>query len=102
MLKMLNGEVLIEEIINKKELEKSDGGIFVIREHNTSDTTISYGYVVSVSDYYEIAGWRPKQPTNLKIGDKVAFFKFNPRVYKENNKEYLIIKELDVYGIIED
>ena len=102
MLKMLNGEVLIEEEINKKELEKSEGGVFIIREHNTQETTLAYGKVVSVAPYYVIKDWRPKQPTNLKVGDKVAFFKYNPRIYKENNNEYLIIKELDVYGVIED
>ncbi|MDP2168145.1 MAG: co-chaperone GroES [Thermodesulfovibrionales bacterium] len=72
-----------------EEMEKTAGGIYV---PETAKEKPQKGKV-------EAVGAKVKE---LKVGDNVLFDKYSGSKVKIDDAEYLIVKEEDVLGIIED
>ena len=49
-----------------------------------------------------IGNGKKDEPMTVKIGDHVLFSKYGGTEYKVDNETYLIMRESDVYAIIED
>lgn len=76
--------------------EKTKGGIII---PDTAKEKPMQGEVVAVGN-----GFRNEkgevQPLQLKVGDKVLYGKWAGTEIKVNGKELIIMKESDVFGII--
>ena len=94
-LKPLGDRILIERI---EEMEKvSPGGIII---PDTAQEKPTQGKVMAVGP-----GRRDKDgqrlPIEIKVGDRVVFGKWGGNEIKIDGNEYLLLKEDDIYGIIE-
>lgn len=93
--KPLHDRILIER--EKKE-EKTRGGIII---PDTAKEKPSIGRVVAVG-----SGLRDKDgkviPMDVKVGDRVLFAKWGGTEIPGSDEQYVIIKESDVLGIIEN
>jgi chaperonin GroES len=49
-----------------------------------------------------IGNGKKDEPMTVKIGDHVLFSKYGGTEYKIDNETYLIMRESDIYAIIED
>ena len=49
-----------------------------------------------------IGNGKKDEPMTVKIGDHVLFSKYGGTEYKVDNENYLIMRESDIYAIIED
>ena len=49
-----------------------------------------------------VGNGKKDEPMTVKIGDHVLFSKYGGTEYKVNNETYLIMRESDIYAIIED
>ena len=49
-----------------------------------------------------IGNGKKDEPMTVKIGDHVLFSKYGGTEYKVDNETYLIMRESDIYAIIED
>ena len=92
-IKPLHDHILVERI----EEETKKGGIII---PDTAKEKPQQGKVIAVGD-----GRRDdkgnKIPLAVKKGDKILFGKYSGSEIKIVDKEYLIIREDDVLGIIE-
>jgi len=90
---------LYDRILVKREEaeEVTSGGIII---PDTSKEKPSKGTVVAVGE-----GNRNNKgeiiPLSVKVGDKVLFSRFGGTDFKVNDEEFLIMKEIDILGIIE-
>ena len=93
-LKPLGDRVLVKR---EDAEEKTSGGIII---PDTSKEKPSKGSVVAVGD-----GARDEKgniiPMSLKVGDKVFFTKWGGTEIKVDNEEIIIMKESDIFAIIE-
>jgi len=94
-LRPLGNRLLVERI---EEPEKvSPGGIIIPDSAKEKPTQ---GIVIAVGP-----GGRDKEgkriPMDITAGDKVVFGKWGGNEIKIEGKEYLLLKEDDIYGIIE-
>ncbi len=90
----INSHVLVERI----EEDKTAGGIII------PDTAkkISYkGIVVQVGDGQLLTDGR-RIPCRVKVGDKIVFLKNYWQDVKVDGKNLILIKEGDIFGILED
>jgi chaperonin GroES len=92
-IKPLHDRVLIERIV--EENQKSSGGIII---PDTAKEKPIEGEVVAVGDGAIEDGKR--QPLAVKVGDRVLFGKYAGTDVKFGGKEYLIVKESEILGII--
>jgi len=72
--------------------EKTASGIFI---PDTAKEKPSKGTVVAVS---EVDG-EDKKPT-VKVGDAVLYGKYSGTEFTYEGKEYLIMRESDIYGVL--
>ena len=92
-IKPLGDRVLIEPI---KDTEEKIGSIYV---PDTAKEKPQEGTVVAVgTGRYESGN---KISPEVKVGDKVLFGKYSGSEIKQNGKDYLMIREFDILGIIE-
>jgi chaperonin GroES len=94
-LKPMNDRIVIER--NSAEEQKSAGGIIIpdtAKEKPTEGTVVAVGPGRKLDDGKVI-------PLDIKVGDKVLFGKWGGTEVKVDGKELTILKEDDVYGIIE-
>lgn len=94
-LKPLGDRVLVERI--EQEEEMTPGGIIIpdsAKEKSTQGRVVAAG-----------PGKRDKEgqriPMEIKVGDRIVFGKWGGNEIKMDGKEYLLLKEDDIYGIIE-
>lgn len=71
--------------------EKTASGIYI---PDTAKEKPSQGVVVAVG-----AG-TPDEPLTVKVGDKVLYGKYAGTEITYDNKEYLIMRESDIYAVI--
>jgi len=85
-------------VVQATEAEtKTAGGIFI---PDTADKDKpSQGKVLAVGKGKMIEG--KLQPLEVRIGDTVLFGKYAGNNVKINNKEYLVMREEDVMGVVE-
>lgn len=94
MLKMIGDNVLVE----KSEVENmTSGGIYIPDEAKEKPI---YGTVVGVGKgRYTSKG--QLIPVSVKVGDLIIFKKFGATGVKFGDKEFLVMKEEDVIGVME-
>ncbi|MDP6156719.1 MAG: co-chaperone GroES [Candidatus Thermoplasmatota archaeon] len=94
-LRPLGQRILVERI---EEQEKVTPGGIIIPDSAKEKPT--QGMVIAVGP-----GGRDKEgkriPMDIKAGDLVVFGKWGGNEIKIEGKEYLLLKEDDIYGIIE-
>lgn len=85
-------------VVEPKELEsKTAGGIFI---PDTADKDKPMrGKVVAIGTGKYIDG--KMQPLQVKIGDEILFGKYAGTAIKLSEKEWLVMREEDVMGVIE-
>ncbi len=89
LLKPLADRVLIEPAPAE---EKTASGIII---PDTAKEKPLKGKVVAVGN------GKPDEPMTLKVGDTVIYGQYSGTEIKLEGKNYLIMKEADVYGIVE-
>ncbi len=94
-LRPLGNRILVERI---EEPEKVTPGGIIIPDSAKEKPT--QGIVIAAGP-----GGRDKEgkriPMDIKAGDRVVFGKWGGNDIKIEGKEYLLLKEDDIYGIIE-
>jgi chaperonin GroES len=85
-------------IVMPKELEtKTKGGIFI---PDTADKDKPMeGTILAIGHGKYIDG--KLQPLQVKVGDKILFGKYSGTSIKFDDKEYLVMREEDVMGVLE-
>ena len=91
----LHDRVVVERITAE---EKSKGGIII---PDTAQEKPSQGEVIAVGP-----GGRDETgkliPIDVKVGDRILFGKWSGTEVKIDGVEYLIMKESDIMGVIEE
>jgi chaperonin GroES len=87
-IKPLGDRVLVEPSPTE---EKTSSGIII---PDTAKEKPQRGRVVAVG------GGKKDDPLTVKTGDSVLFGKFSGTEFKFEGKDYLIMKESDIYAII--
>ena len=94
-IKPLNDKVLVERV---ESLAKTAGGIVL---PDTAKEKPTEGKVVAVGDG-RLNDEGKRVPLAVKAGDRVLFGSFAGTPVKEAGKEYLILEEHDLLGVIDD
>ena len=92
----LSDRVLVEPI--KEDADVKKGGIII---PDTAKEKPTQGVVIAVGTG-KVDDDGKKIPFNVKKGDKVLMPKYGGTEIKLNDKEYQIIREEDILGVIED
>ena len=94
-IKPLNDKVLVERVGSQ---EKTAGGIVL---PDTAKEKPTEGRVVAVGAG-KVTDEGKRIPLGVKPGDRVLFGSFAGTAVKEAGKEYLILEEHDLLGIVDD
>ena len=94
-IRPLHDRILVERL---EEEEKTKGGIII---PDTAKEKPIQGRVVAVGNGKLMDNGEVK-PLDVKEGDKILFGKYAGTEVKIDDKEYLIMREDDVLGVIED
>ena len=94
--KPLSDNVLID--YEDKQEEKTKGGI-ILTDHGKERP--QQGIVVAVGQGRKSRTTGERIPTIVKVGDKVKFAAFAGKEVKVEGKEYFLMPETDIQGIIE-
>ena len=94
-VKPLHDRILVERI---EEEEKTPGGIII---PDTAKEKPSRGKVVAVGTGRKTDDGKVI-PLEVKVGDKILFGKYAGTEIKIEGKEYLMMREDEVFAIIED
>lgn len=84
--------------VEAKEIETKTPGGIVLPDSADKDKPVE-GVIVFAGNGKYVDG--KLQPLQLKIGDKVLFGKYAGTSVKLGEKEYLVMREEDVMGVIE-
>lgn len=93
MLKPLGNRVVVEPL--KEEVK---GGI--ILPETADKEKAEKGKVIAVGPG-KLMDNGQRAPVEVKVGDKVMFKKYSPDEIKVDGKDYLVLEESDIMGIIE-
>lgn len=85
-------------VVQATEAETTTAGGIVIPDNAEKDKP-SKGKVLAVGKGKLIEG--KLQPLEVRVGDTVLFGKYAGNNVKLNNKEYLVMREEDVMGVVE-
>ncbi len=94
-IRPLHDRILVERL---EEEEKTKGGIII---PDTAKEKPIQGRVVAVGNGKILENGEVK-PLDVKEGDKILFGKYAGTEVKIDDNEYLIMREDDVLGVIED
>ncbi len=94
-IRPLHDRILVQRL---EEEEKTKGGIII---PDTAKEKPIEGKVVAVGNGKMLENGEVK-PLDVKVGDKVLFGKYAGTEVKIGGEEYLIMREDDILGIIED
>ena len=94
-LKPLNDRVLVERI---EESEQKQGKIII---PDTAKEKPQQGKVISVGPG-KLGDDNKRVAPNVKKGDKILFGKYSGTDVKIDGTEYIIMREDDIFGVIED
>lgn len=87
-------------VVEPREVETKTPGGIVIPETASSGEKPIEGTVLAVGTGKCVEG--KLQPLQIKVGDKILFGKYAGTNIKLDNKEYLIMREDDVMGVLEE
>ena len=93
MLKPLSNRVVVEPI-----KEETKGGI--ILPETADKEKAEKGRIIATGPGKFLENGS-RAPMEVKVGDKVMFKKYSPDEVKVDRKEYLVLEESDIMGIIE-
>jgi chaperonin GroES len=85
-------------VVEPKETESKTAGGIVIPDTADKDKPMR-GKVVAIGTGKYIEG--KMQPLQVKVGDEILFGKYAGTNIKLNEKEWLVMREEDVMGVIE-
>ena len=80
------------------EEEKTAGGLYI---PDAAKEKPQKGSVMAVGTG-KITDDGKRQPMEVKVGDTILFDKYSGSKIKMENEEYLIIREEDILGIVQD
>jgi chaperonin GroES len=86
------GDRVVIEPLEGDEVTKSAGGIYIpdtAKEKPQEGTVVAVGGGRTSDDGKRI-------PMEVKVGDKVVYSKYAGTEFKEEGKEYLIVRESDI------
>lgn len=95
MIRPIGDRVLVERI---EEVKKSAGGI-IIPENNLEKPVI--GEVVAIGEGRYLENGK-REALSVRVLDKVIFGKYAGTSVKHEDKEYLMLKEEEILGVIEE
>ncbi len=93
-LRPLHDRVVIKRV---EENEQMIGGLYI---PDTAKEKPQQGEVIAVGDG-RILEDGTRVPLELKVGDQVLFGKYSGTEIKIDGEEYLIMRESDVFGVVE-
>ncbi|MEW6620434.1 MAG: co-chaperone GroES [bacterium] len=93
-LKPLGDRVLVERMEEKEQVK---GGIII---PDTAKEKPQEGKIIAVGTGKRLESGEIK-PLDVKAGDRILFGKYAGTEVKLDDKEYLIMREDDIFGIIE-
>lgn len=93
MLKPLSNRVVVEPL-----KEETKGGI--ILPATADKEKAEKGKVIAVGPG-KLMDNGQRAPIEVKVGDKVMFKKYSPDEIKVEGKDYLVLEDSDIMGIIE-
>lgn len=85
-------------LVERTEEEKKTAGGIIIPDNNSEKP--SQGKVVSVGKGYRLQDGSVRA-LDVKAGDKILFGKYSGTEVKVEGKDYLIMREDDILGIIQ-
>lgn len=85
-------------VVEPQELETKTAGGIVIPDTADKDKPMQ-GKVLAIGDGKWYDG--KKQPLQVKVGERILFGKYAGTNIKLDDKEYLVMREEDVMGVIE-
>ena len=96
---MTNLRPLHDHVVVKRTEEKEQmiGGLYI---PDTAKEKPQQGEVVAIGDG-RILEDGTRVPLDLNVGDQVLFGKYSGTEVKLNDEEYLILRESDVFGVVE-
>lgn len=86
-------------VVEPRELETKTAGGIVIPDSADKDKPIQ-GTVIAIGNGKYVDG--KMQPLQVKVGDKVLFGKYSGTNVKLEDKEYLVMREEDIMGVVEE
>ena len=93
-LKPLGDRVVVEHV---EQADKSAGGVFL---PDTAKEKPQEGKVLAIGSGRTLDNGT-KVPMEVKVGDRILYSKYSGSEVKMDGKEYLIISEKDVLGIVQ-
>ena len=93
--KPLSDNVLID--YEQQDEEKTKGGIIM-----TTRERPQQGKVIAVGDGKKSTTTGERMPMVVKVGDKVKFAAFSGKEIKVDDKEYFLMPETDIQGVIDE
>lgn len=93
-IRPLGDRVIVERL---EEEEKVKGGIII---PDTAKEKPQQGKVIAVGSGKKLESGETR-PLEVKVGDKILFGKYSGTEVKLDDKEYLIMHEDDILGILE-
>ncbi len=94
-IRPLGGRLVVEP----EDLEAKTPGGILIPDTADKDKPMM-GFVLAVGEGRYVDG--QKRPLDVKVGEKVLFGKYAGTNVKFADKEYLVMNEDDVMGVVED
>ena len=94
-IKPLYDKVLVERL---ESLAKTAGGIVL---PDTAKEKPTEGRVVAVGNG-KVSDKGERVPLSVKVGDRVLFGSFAGTTVKEGGKEYLILEEQELFGVLDN
>ena len=86
-------------VVQPREVETKTAGGIVIPDTADKDKPIQ-GTVIAIGTGKYIDG--KLQPLQVKVGDKVLFGKYAGTNVKLDDQEYLVMREEDIMGVLEE
>jgi len=93
--KPLGDRLLVEHV---EQAEKSAGGVFL---PDTAKEKPVEGIVKAVGDG-RVTDTGTKLPMSVKVNDRIIYSKYSGSEIKIDGKDYLVISEKDVLGVLTD
>lgn len=86
-------------VVEPREIETKTAGGIVIPDTADKDKPIQ-GTVIAIGSGKYVDG--KLQPLQVKVGDKILFGKYAGTNVKLDEQEYLVMREEDVMGVLEE
>jgi chaperonin GroES len=86
-------------VVEAKEIETKTAGGIVIPDTADKDKPMQ-GTVIAIGNGKYVDG--KIHPLQVKVGDKILFGKYAGTNFKLQEKEYLVMREEDIMGVMEE